>query len=224
MCKNHHLFHTCGCPVIDPETGEEENEIARCRAGKLLQRPKHKVDMANTPKSFGELPSNALPDKETQDFCASIRKRFRHVEVQGKKRGCTLKPSHCYIWADAMSREYNCCSFAVGELEEKLRPSPGGSWTWSTGGTGIAGHAATVHAHRILDAAAGCAPPGSGGFLVISHCRRFSSIPGRTSARYHWGIVKIKYPRHRERLEHLDAELTRTRSGRILKRTQASHP
>ncbi|RYP57975.1 hypothetical protein DL770_010537 [Monosporascus sp. CRB-9-2] len=59
MCEKHYLFHACGCPVIDPETGEEKYEIARCRAGKLMQRPKHKIDMGlpiQSPKTFCDRP------------------------------------------------------------------------------------------------------------------------------------------------------------------------
>ncbi|RYP26339.1 hypothetical protein DL768_011748 [Monosporascus sp. mg162] len=104
--------------------------------------------------------------------------------------------------ADTQSREYNCFSFAVGELEENLRPQ-----TWRqldqvyaryghyrvnklageddmimNGDAEIYAnprdrHAAPVHAHRILDAAAGACASKIGGPFVTSHRRSLLRYP-----------------------------------------------
>ncbi|RYP12278.1 hypothetical protein DL767_011357 [Monosporascus sp. MG133] len=170
------------------------------------------------------------PNKETQDFYAWIHKHFRDVERQGKKRDALSSRSHYYIWVDTQSREYNASRSRSASPRRACDPSPGGSWKRSIRDAEVYAnprdrHAAPVHAHRILDAAAGVCASKIGGSFVISHRRQLLQCPRRTSARYHSGIVKRKCSRDGERLEQMNAErIHQNQVGRILRRTQASNP
>ncbi|RYP55078.1 hypothetical protein DL769_010246 [Monosporascus sp. CRB-8-3] len=68
-----------------------------------IPRPNRRLrtQSASNPKPFGKYSSHTLP---------------------GKKCEALSTPGQYYIWADTQSREYNCFSFAVGELEKNLRP------------------------------------------------------------------------------------------------------
>ncbi|KAI7777732.1 hypothetical protein LA080_003153 [Diaporthe eres] len=172
-------------------------------------------------------------------FQAWMRERFSNVGINAGKMGYTIPPD------SRQDRSFNCIAHAIGKKDVRLTPQnkhqldevyklhgyfeePNLSGNPEVGDAEVyakpTARGIPLHAHRVVKVDPNMVICSSkmGDDFLIRHPRALLECLRPNSNQYEYGVVQYRYRFNETKFLKAKSEEVRTKSGRLIKRSQAS--